>query len=323
MIGAGPLDSSDDARDLPCVRCGYNLRGLARSANCTECGTPIRDSALALGFRLDNRLAAHRIELGLCLFLLSILLAAAAHTAHIGLIRFHYAAPGAAWRLWEGGVRGYGELLAQAIELGSLFVMLCIVGRARYRHVFRLRIIVLVLGSLALVLAAVLTQRWLRVFLGTTTIKQGPIRFIVLNVMVFSFPLLRSIAVAFLWVVLASIVDRRRWPRAYVFCHLAIVAAVVSAIGEGMILFSRLADSYLVTFMVTDTPRPRWYMPSHSRIVRAAYQWGLWWRENIGGGCRIVLVLAAWVYLRGLESATRPNPPMTLSKEPRKTQSPP
>jgi len=29
-------------RDLPCARCGYNLRGLAISGRCPECGTPVR-----------------------------------------------------------------------------------------------------------------------------------------------------------------------------------------------------------------------------------------------------------------------------------------
>src|SRR5207244_8750412 len=32
------------AVDLPCIRCGYNLRTLMVKARCPECHTPVRDS---------------------------------------------------------------------------------------------------------------------------------------------------------------------------------------------------------------------------------------------------------------------------------------
>jgi len=32
-------------RDVPCIKCGYNLRGLPRDRNCPECGTPVTRSA--------------------------------------------------------------------------------------------------------------------------------------------------------------------------------------------------------------------------------------------------------------------------------------
>jgi hypothetical protein len=34
-----PPDAPID-KDLPCIRCGYNLRTLASNGNCPECGTP-------------------------------------------------------------------------------------------------------------------------------------------------------------------------------------------------------------------------------------------------------------------------------------------
>jgi hypothetical protein len=38
-------------KDLPCIRCGYNLRGLKPDGNCPECGAPIRKS---LNFAMER-----------------------------------------------------------------------------------------------------------------------------------------------------------------------------------------------------------------------------------------------------------------------------
>lgn len=42
-MSAGWFDASDRlARDIGCVSCGYNLRGMTRQENCGECGGPVR-----------------------------------------------------------------------------------------------------------------------------------------------------------------------------------------------------------------------------------------------------------------------------------------
>ena len=40
--------ASELTGDLPCVRCGYNLRGLSIREHCPECDAPVRATILAL-----------------------------------------------------------------------------------------------------------------------------------------------------------------------------------------------------------------------------------------------------------------------------------
>lgn len=45
--GSRVSHSPDLSGDLPCVGCGYNLRGLSIRGTCSECGTPVRATILA------------------------------------------------------------------------------------------------------------------------------------------------------------------------------------------------------------------------------------------------------------------------------------
>jgi len=58
-ISAGRLDalSRELSRDLPCVRCGYDLVGLSVRDRCPECGTPVRATLLAVVDPLAGELA--------------------------------------------------------------------------------------------------------------------------------------------------------------------------------------------------------------------------------------------------------------------------
>lgn len=60
-------------RDVACVRCSYNLRGLPTNRNCPECGEPIANSIK--GFMLQDASAEYRakLKLGLSLVLNGIL----------------------------------------------------------------------------------------------------------------------------------------------------------------------------------------------------------------------------------------------------------
>jgi len=58
-ISAGRLDalSRELSRDLPCLRCGYDLVGLSVRDRCPECGTPVRATLLAVVDPLAAELA--------------------------------------------------------------------------------------------------------------------------------------------------------------------------------------------------------------------------------------------------------------------------
>lgn len=56
--------------DRPCAKCTYNLKGIARSANCPECGVPVANSFM--GDRLQDfpRTALTKIHLGAVLLII-------------------------------------------------------------------------------------------------------------------------------------------------------------------------------------------------------------------------------------------------------------
>lgn len=58
-ISAGRLEalSRELSRELPCIRCGYNLFGLSVRDRCSECGTPVRATLLAVVDPLAAELA--------------------------------------------------------------------------------------------------------------------------------------------------------------------------------------------------------------------------------------------------------------------------
>ncbi|MCC6968647.1 MAG: hypothetical protein IT434_00340 [Phycisphaerales bacterium] len=108
-LGVSPLPDAAQAsaarfldRDVSCVRCSYNLRGLPASGNCPECGEPIANSIK--GFMLQDASAEYRgkLTLGLSLVLNGILLLV---VVMIGSVFLGFVAGSAAWpKLIASGV---------------------------------------------------------------------------------------------------------------------------------------------------------------------------------------------------------------------------
>ncbi|NUQ53948.1 MAG: hypothetical protein HUU19_14790 [Phycisphaerales bacterium] len=107
MVGAGVAGAAASAvpfldRDVACVRCSYNLRGLPANRNCPECGEPIANSIK--GFMLQDASPEYRgkLKLGLSLVLNGILLLV---VVMVGSIVLGYVAGSAAWpRIIANGV---------------------------------------------------------------------------------------------------------------------------------------------------------------------------------------------------------------------------
>lgn len=63
------------SEDLPCVRCGYNLRTLAWTGRCPECGVDIIESSLPQrGFLFSSRQEANSVRAGLAILVVSTLI---------------------------------------------------------------------------------------------------------------------------------------------------------------------------------------------------------------------------------------------------------
>src|SRR5687767_7233539 len=81
MPGGGDDDDDDDAidTDLPCVRCGYLLRGLKAGGSCPECDTAIRHSVRTADLIDDDPLYVGRLRLAATLDVCVAVLIAVAH----------------------------------------------------------------------------------------------------------------------------------------------------------------------------------------------------------------------------------------------------
>jgi len=88
----GPL-ASELGGDVPCVRCRYNLRGLSIRGVCSECGTPVRVTLLALVDPLADELRPIRWP----------------RLTAAGLLMWAIAALGAAIAAWAVGLSGSAE----------------------------------------------------------------------------------------------------------------------------------------------------------------------------------------------------------------------
>lgn len=60
-----PNDCGTVEADLQCVCCGYNLRGLATSGSCPECGSPVATSTVGLALEHADPEWLGRVDLGL------------------------------------------------------------------------------------------------------------------------------------------------------------------------------------------------------------------------------------------------------------------
>ncbi len=85
------------ASDLPCARCGYNLRTLAWEASCPECNTRVDQAVLPPGFLVHSRREAYRLRRGLLLLVVSVLIGTSATIGVTFVMRYWYLLPNTAW----------------------------------------------------------------------------------------------------------------------------------------------------------------------------------------------------------------------------------
>jgi hypothetical protein len=147
-------------RDLSCVYCGYNLRTLAITGRCPECGEPVATSLRERPFRFRNDAMPGRLQRGLLWLTVGILTATVGTIALTVVMLFYY-------RLPRGGLKlvfGVGDHVAVGAQLVTLIGLVLIsypLGRRGDRFWWPVGIAVLALGALGVLPGVVeLILRW-------------------------------------------------------------------------------------------------------------------------------------------------------------------
>jgi hypothetical protein len=79
--------------DLPCAKCGYNLRTLAWDGKCPECSAPVLQSAPPVGFRFASQRSESRARRGIGLLALAFLIDMLGTAAMTLAMRLTFVAP--------------------------------------------------------------------------------------------------------------------------------------------------------------------------------------------------------------------------------------
>jgi len=105
MTSESPEQRTDDvpsthvAVDLPCAKCGYNLRTLAWDSQCPECGLAVSGSLPPPGFRFQKMATVFRVRRGLALVVIAILVEVSCALALFVMMRHYHKLPPPALRL--------------------------------------------------------------------------------------------------------------------------------------------------------------------------------------------------------------------------------
>lgn len=109
--------------DLPCFRCGYNLRTMPWDGRCPERNSGVRESAPPAGFRFTSRGEARRVRLGLLLLVASIASTACMTVAFtVALLHLHQLPRTLIWvsyLVWQ-----VEKVTSPALELAAMWLIL-------------------------------------------------------------------------------------------------------------------------------------------------------------------------------------------------------
>lgn len=282
---------------LPCIGCGYDLRTLLWRATCPECGTIVERSRPPEGFRVGSALAAKHIRRGLGLLAISILVQVSADIMFTAAMRYWFQIPSAAIRLVGVRAPTYLSFSARLIEFAAIVCLLCLFGRSRLPFRRGLRLSALVLAALGLFVntaAIVVGEAW-----GVSPKPAVMPLIVAAHILLLG----RPISLVLVWVYLSSLVDSRTWRRLRRASRVAIVASVITfAGGVGRAAYGVASDilwgpTGASQFVGTEWRSVIWDL---GRLTR-------WWHQHIGAACLIVMLVAVWIYIRGLDSTTTYN----------------
>jgi len=137
------------SRNLHCGNCGYNLRTLAVTARCPECGEPVAWSLEETAFRFRNAETWQRVRKGLLLFVIGLLLYSVFNIALtvISYCCWIYQIPKDVLEIVSPGIH-YTINLSHVLIVIGLVTATWPFGRRGDRYLWLLGLVIAVLGSL-------------------------------------------------------------------------------------------------------------------------------------------------------------------------------
>jgi len=288
----GEAPSTRVETDLPCAKCGYNLRTLAWDAKCTECGEPVVHSAPRHGFRFRSERSANRVRTGIGILAASLLAVTLSTAAFTIILRLIFVVPiSVYWPAHYSWV--YVRYLASPLQF---LAMLLIVQPFAQRHErFKPRI-----GQLAFVLAILglmgdvgeLTLE--RSFWGAMSPPQTLVA--VRNILGLCWPFAYLGLCVHLLLRVERTAERTLWA---VMC-LALIGPLLVLCADALFTIGCLLEPSSWRWQVwvlTDNSRPIY----DSEMLQPAW----WWQNYVVPIAHVAMLLALWLFVRRLRAALR------------------
>lgn len=280
--------------DLPCARCGYDLRTLPCDGVCPECALSIRESIVPVGFRIVARGEARTLCRRLTLVVAAVFFEAMAYLFFFSWCRYAFPFWAAGWtRLfsaWWECVWATLVLSDIAIAVAPMGVVLAWrrashgIGPTRSR---RLTLVLVTVGAVFVgVYHVILHWRW------RLSIPGDPISATLLAMAAAAGP---AALVCMCFYILA-LIDRRGQPwlwRAWIGC-------VPFALGAGL---GRAGLHFADACVSLWCPPGGGAMSYLNDTAFDIAEFSQWWETNIGYACWVVLLLAIALLAHRLRAA--------------------
>ena len=272
--------------DLPCARCGYNLRTRTWDSNCPECNRPARASAPLRGFRIQSERGLRKLRAGVALLIVGTLAYALGDVIVTLGLRFFFDITAAQRRavLW---IWLENEVVVQILTFFSILLVAQRFSRSKRDQLApRLGLLAVSLGAVAL--AIDLGWRITDAFIPSGPWGWGDTTAYAVKL------LCESLALCMIWVHLSL----RVAPDVEgVLRRVMLVSTVVPV----AVLCAAVAISLDVAALV-NANLPQWL---HAVIPFWHDAFALWWQDSGHAIVYMGMLPPLWLYVRRLDAAAR------------------
>jgi len=286
--------------DLDCRRCGYNLRSISWQSVCPGCGLNLAESRLPRFVAINSWREMRQIRRGTQLLLFSVVLEWITRIpmSIACLYWLQLLAAGYRWllrgivRVWE-----YGDLAGEAIWLVAVLLLLSTNRSSDQTTRFTNRFVMALAGLEFLAVIAISEYPSALVVAWTTPRAAQIISDGVLVALLASKPFV-------VWMVLRCLEHRTGFRKgAWGRWALAIAAVAASCIAAAYLLKAGASTAMyvLADFFPSCGTSISWRIDESHSGTSKLYQRADWWMQNVGGACWMVLLLAFYRLVRGVD----------------------